>query len=108
VKPFAVPRFAKKPCGQSSWQRRGRSRRVRSRHRSVGFLSPLSAAAAAKNIAAFRSALRDLGYVEGRNMTLASRYGDRAIGHQFLALRLQIGQDLCGCFDVRSHVDAPL
>jgi hypothetical protein len=31
----------------------------------IGFLSPLSAAAAAKNIAAFRSALRDLGYVEG-------------------------------------------
>jgi hypothetical protein len=30
VKPFAVPRFAKKPRGQSSWQRRGRSRRVRS------------------------------------------------------------------------------
>jgi ABC-type uncharacterized transport system substrate-binding protein len=44
----------------------------------IGFLSPLSAAAAAKNIAAFRSALRDLGYVEGRNMTLASRYGDGA------------------------------
>jgi putative tryptophan/tyrosine transport system substrate-binding protein len=42
----------------------------------IGLLSPLSAAAAASNIAAFRSALRDLGYVEGRNVTLAFRYGE--------------------------------
>ena len=42
----------------------------------IGVLSPLSAAAATRNIAAFRSALRDLGYVEGRNMTLALRYAD--------------------------------
>jgi putative tryptophan/tyrosine transport system substrate-binding protein len=42
----------------------------------VGILSPLSAAAASRNIAAFRSALRDLGYVEGRNLTLAFHYGD--------------------------------
>jgi putative ABC transport system substrate-binding protein len=44
----------------------------------IGVLSPLTAAAAAKNIAAFRSALRDLGFVEGRNATLALRYGDGA------------------------------
>jgi putative ABC transport system substrate-binding protein len=42
----------------------------------IGLLSPLSAAAATRNVAAFRSALRDLGYVEGRNLTLALRYGD--------------------------------
>src|SRR6266571_928641 len=42
----------------------------------VGILSPLSAAAASRNIAAFRSALRNLGYVEGRNLTLAFHYGD--------------------------------
>jgi ABC-type uncharacterized transport system substrate-binding protein len=42
----------------------------------IGILSPLSAAAASRNIAAFRSALRDLGYVEGRNLTLAFHYGD--------------------------------
>jgi putative tryptophan/tyrosine transport system substrate-binding protein len=42
----------------------------------IGVLSPLSAAAASRNIAALRSALRDLGYVEGRNVTLALRYGD--------------------------------
>jgi len=42
----------------------------------IGLLSPLSAAAASRNVAAFRSALRDLGYVEGRNLTLASHYGD--------------------------------
>jgi putative ABC transport system substrate-binding protein len=42
----------------------------------IGVLSPLSAAAARPMIAAFRSALRDLGYVEGRNLTLALRHGD--------------------------------
>ena len=42
----------------------------------IALLSPLSAAAAARNVTAFRSALRDLGYVEGRNMTLILRYGD--------------------------------
>jgi putative ABC transport system substrate-binding protein len=42
----------------------------------IGVLSPLSAAWAARNIAGFRSGLRDLGYLEGRNVTLALRYGD--------------------------------
>jgi putative tryptophan/tyrosine transport system substrate-binding protein len=42
----------------------------------VGVLSPLSMAAAARNIAALRSSLRDLGYVEGRSLILALRYGD--------------------------------
>src|SRR5258708_11945752 len=44
----------------------------------IGFLSPLSAASAARNIAAFRSGLRDLGYLEGRNAMLEIRYGDGA------------------------------
>jgi ABC-type uncharacterized transport system substrate-binding protein len=44
----------------------------------IGLLSPLSAAAATRNVAAFRSALRDHGYVEGRNMTLALRFGEGA------------------------------
>jgi putative ABC transport system substrate-binding protein len=42
----------------------------------IGGLSPLSAQGASRNDAAFRLALRDRGYVEGRNMTLALRYGD--------------------------------
>ena len=42
----------------------------------IGLLSPLSASAASRNVAAFRSTLRDFGYAEGRNMTLALRYGD--------------------------------
>src|SRR5262245_20168872 len=44
----------------------------------IGVLSPLSAASAARNIARFRSGLRDLGYLEGRNATLALRFGDGA------------------------------
>jgi len=47
-------------------------------HPLIGILSPLSAAAAARNIAGFRSGLRDLGYLEGRNAALALRYGDGA------------------------------
>ena len=44
----------------------------------IGVLSPLSAATAARNIAGFRSGLRDLGYLEGRNAALEIRYGDGA------------------------------
>ena len=44
----------------------------------IAILSPLSAASAARNIAGFRSGLRDLGYLEGRNATLEIRYGDGA------------------------------
>jgi putative tryptophan/tyrosine transport system substrate-binding protein len=44
----------------------------------IGVLSPLSAAAAARNIAAIRSGFRDLGYLEGRNVTIEIRYGDGA------------------------------
>ena len=54
----------------------GRTQQPSSVRPLIGLLSPLSAVAASRNVAAFRSALRDLGYVEGRNMTLALRYGD--------------------------------
>jgi ABC-type uncharacterized transport system substrate-binding protein len=42
----------------------------------IGVLSPLSAAAATRNIAAFRSGLRDLGYVQGRSATFELSYAD--------------------------------
>jgi putative tryptophan/tyrosine transport system substrate-binding protein len=42
----------------------------------IGILSPLSQGAAARNVAEFRAALRDLGYVEGRTVDLEIRYGD--------------------------------
>src|SRR5262245_9360126 len=42
----------------------------------VGVLAPQSQTASARNIEAFRKGLRDLGYVEGRNITLEIRYGD--------------------------------
>src|SRR5262245_36980227 len=44
----------------------------------VGVLSPVSPADARPLIGAFRSALRDLGHVEGRNVALAIRYGEGA------------------------------
>ena len=40
----------------------------------VAVLSPPSAAAAARNINALRTGLRDLGYVEGRNVTIEVRH----------------------------------
>jgi putative ABC transport system substrate-binding protein len=47
----------------------------------IGILSPLSAKAATRNVAAFRSALRDLGYLEGRDLNLVLRYGDGVPEH---------------------------
>ena len=54
----------------------------------IGVLSPLSAASAARNIAGLRSGLRDLGYLEGRNVTLALRCGDGAPIAMVARLRL--------------------
>src|SRR5262245_3659292 len=44
----------------------------------IGMLSPITAVDAKSLVAAFRSTLRDLGYVEGRNMTIVIRYGEGA------------------------------
>jgi putative ABC transport system substrate-binding protein len=42
----------------------------------IGMLLPISANAAARNVAEFRAALRDLGYVEGQTVVLEIRYAD--------------------------------
>jgi putative ABC transport system substrate-binding protein len=42
----------------------------------IGVLSPVSAAIAVRNIAAFRQGLRDLGYVEGRNIAVEYRFAE--------------------------------
>src|SRR5262249_9381919 len=62
-------------AGAAAWPLAARAQQVRPL---IGVLSPLSAASAARNIAGFRSGLRDLGYLEGHNATLALRYGDGA------------------------------
>jgi putative ABC transport system substrate-binding protein len=45
----------------------------------IGVLSPISSAAAVRNVEALRRGLRDLGYSEDRNITLDLRYADGAI-----------------------------
>ena len=42
----------------------------------IGILSPLSAGTAARNIEGFRAGLREFGYFEGRNVTLALRFAE--------------------------------
>ena len=42
----------------------------------VGVMSPLSIATAARNIAALRNRLRELGYTEGHNIKIEYRFGD--------------------------------
>jgi len=42
----------------------------------VGWLSPASAANGLPNLDALRAGLRDLGYVEGRNITIEARWAD--------------------------------
>jgi ABC-type uncharacterized transport system substrate-binding protein len=58
----------------------------------VGLLSPLSATAAGRNIAAFRQGMRDLGYMEGRNVAFALRFAEGdvtrlpALAHELVKL----------------------
>jgi putative tryptophan/tyrosine transport system substrate-binding protein len=42
----------------------------------IGVMSPLSVATAARNLAALRNGLRDLGYTEGKNIRIEYRFGD--------------------------------
>ncbi len=45
-------------------------------NRRIGFLSPASAADGLPNLEALRAGLRELGYVEGRNITIEARWAD--------------------------------
>src|ERR1700682_2278891 len=45
----------------------------------IGWVTAQRAASLAPNIDALQSALADLGYVEGRNLTIEFRFGDDAI-----------------------------
>ena len=47
--------------------------------RRIGFLSPASAANDLSNLEALRAGLRELGYVEGRNITIEARWADGRI-----------------------------
>ena len=42
----------------------------------IGFLGPASASSWADRLEAFRGSLRDLGYVEGQNIVIDSRWAD--------------------------------
>ena len=59
----------------------------------VGLLSPLSATAAAPYVGVFRRGMRDLGYVEGANISFAFRFADgqvaklSALANELVALR---------------------
>src|SRR6266487_3096728 len=59
----------------------------------VGLLNPLSAAAAAHIVGAFRRGMRDLGYVEGANVVFAFRFADGqvarlpALANELVALK---------------------
>jgi ABC-type uncharacterized transport system substrate-binding protein len=61
----------------AAWPRTARAQQAAVRPL-IGILSPISATGARPLIAAFRSVLRDLGYLEGQNVTIAIRYGEGA------------------------------
>jgi putative ABC transport system substrate-binding protein len=42
----------------------------------IGFLGPTSAAGAARNLEAFRTGMRELGYVEGKNLVIEFRWAE--------------------------------
>ena len=48
-------------------------------HHRIAFINVGPAAANTKNVAAFRAGLADLGYIEGRNLTIDYRWGDQKV-----------------------------
>jgi putative tryptophan/tyrosine transport system substrate-binding protein len=61
--------------GAAAWPLAARAQQSQGRPL-IGILSPISAALAARNMEALRQGLRDVGYVEGRNIALEFRYAD--------------------------------
>ncbi len=59
----------------AAWPRAARAQQAPGRPL-IGVLSPLSPAAATRNIEALRAGLRDLGYIEDRNVTLTLRFAE--------------------------------
>jgi putative ABC transport system substrate-binding protein len=51
----------------------------------IGVMSPLSVATAARNLAALRTGLRNLGYTEGRNIVIEYRFAD-GVAERYSAL----------------------
>jgi putative ABC transport system substrate-binding protein len=59
-----------------AWPLAARAQQSAGRRRLIGLLSPISRVTAARNVDGLRKDLRDLGYVEGRNVTVEYRYSD--------------------------------
>jgi putative ABC transport system substrate-binding protein len=64
----------------AAWPLAGRAQQAPPRSPLIAILSPITPAAAARNIAALRFGLRELGYVEGRNITLELRFAEGVPG----------------------------
>jgi putative tryptophan/tyrosine transport system substrate-binding protein len=62
--------------GAGAWPLTARAQALSPIRPLICMLSPLSATTARQNTAAFRSGLRELGYLDGRNATVEVRYAD--------------------------------
>src|SRR5215470_16112852 len=71
----------------------------------VGVMSPLSIATAARNLAALRNRLRELGYTEGHNINIEYRFGD-GLAERFPVLVVDRTAGVAGCTRRRGSVDA--
>jgi putative ABC transport system substrate-binding protein len=58
------------------WPLTARAEQLGTKVARIGLLMPVSAASAAQNVAALRRSLRELGYVEGQNISIEQRYTD--------------------------------
>jgi putative ABC transport system substrate-binding protein len=74
-----IAAFGGAAAGSLRWPRIARAQQAPIRPL-VGVLSPVSQAGATRNIDALRKELRDLGYIEGRNIVLEFRYADGNVG----------------------------
>ena len=62
--------------GAAAWPLSARAQQTAGRRPLIGLLSPISRVTAARNVDGLRKGLRDLGYVEGRNIAVEYRYSD--------------------------------
>src|SRR5262249_33773721 len=75
--------FIKAVAGSAmTWPLVVRAQQLGTKVARIGLLMPVSAASAAQNLAALRRGLRELGYVEGKNISIEQR-GWRCSGNSY-------------------------
>ena len=96
--------------GAAAWPRCARAQQQSAKIARIGYLTFGTAAAAAPRVEAMRTGLRELGYVEGKNILIEFRWAERVellheLAGELAQVEIQRAEDIASLFDpqLRAH-----